>query len=304
MTRILITGACGFIGGSLLQHLQSQGYDVAGIDVRAASLVRQCDVSDAEQFRKHLDALQPDIIVHCAARKNLPDCEDNKVAAFCSNTLSTEILAQFSKETNAKIVYLSSDVVFDGVDGHYQPDDLSQPINWYGKLKAFSEVILRTVPNVAVCRTALVIGHMNNTYRHLLSEELQNEVLINQTLLPQYIYHRLQQSMPVRLPETIISNATPVNLLCDMITRIIETDATGIFHATGPDALSRYETAELIADTFGLDKALISKDDGNISPLRPRNISMNAQQAFERLDIDIEKWRLAAYLADKSLYEL
>jgi dTDP-4-dehydrorhamnose reductase len=190
------------------------------------------------------------------------------------------------------------------VDGHYKPDDPLKPINWYGKLKAFSEVILRMAPNVAVCRTALVIGHMNNTYRHLLSKELQNEVLVNQTLLPQYIYHRLKQGMTVRLPETIISNATPVDLLCEMVTRIIEADAIGIFHTTGPDALSRYETAKLIADTFGLDKTLISKDDSNISPLRPRNISMDVHETFEKLGIDIEKWRLKKYLADRSLYEL
>lgn len=297
-----ITGANGFVGRNLAKRLSTDGHTVHRVDIVASDTVQACDVSDPTQLMQSLKACKPDVIVHCAARKNLSDCEENKLASFVSNSLSTEIIAEYARRTQAKVVYLSSDVIFNGQRGNYRPEDPIHPINWYGKTKAFSETILQTVDNVAICRTALVIGKLSNEYKQLLQVELSNEVLVNQTLLPQYIYERLRTGQTVRLPRAIISNPTPVELLCDMVVKIIEQDARGTFHATGPDALSRYETGLLIADVFRFDPQLVIEDDGNISLLRPHDISMDSEGTFKHLGIDIADWRLADYLADRELY--
>jgi dTDP-4-dehydrorhamnose reductase len=301
--RILVTGASGFVGSSLMRHLTGLGYEVMGIDTTYKGQIVACDVSNESEFSLLLGRIKPDIIVHCAARKNLPDCEENKAAAFATNSLSTETIAAYAKEAHAKVIYLSSDVVFDGQQGNYVPTDSMRPINWYGKTKTFSEIILRTVDNVAICRTALVIGELNDEYQELLNTELKNDVLINQTLLPQYVYRRLRDSKTVRLPATIISNPTPVELLCEIISRIIEQDARGVFHATGPDALSRRDTGLLIAKIFDFDEQLVIEDDANISSLRPCDISMNSSETFKQLAIDPTAWQLSNYLANRGLYE-
>ena len=303
LKRILVTGASGFVGSGLMRHLQGLGYEVTGIDITDKGQIIACDVSNESEFSLLLGRTKPDVIVHCAARKNLPDCEENKAAAFAANSLSTETITAYARESNAKVVYLSSDVVFDDQQGNYVPTDAVRPINWYGKTKSFSEIILRTVDNVAICRTALVIGQLNNEYQELLNNELGNDVLINQTLLPQYIYRRLHDAKTVRLPATIISNPTPVELLCEIISKIIEQDARGVYHATGPDALSRRDTGLLIAKIFGFDEQLVIEDDANISSLRPRDISMNSTETFTQLAIDPMAWQLSNYLANRGLYE-
>src|SRR5712671_4529877 len=98
------------------------------------------------------------------------------------------------------------------------------------KQKPFSEIILRSVPGALVCRTALITGSLSDTYKKILATELNNKVLVNQTLLPQYIYARLKSSYPVRLPSQIISNPTPVELLAAFVERGIALDAEGIVH--------------------------------------------------------------------------
>lgn len=300
--KIVVTGGKGFIGSSIVSYLVDKGHYVTSIDINCGENVILCDVSDEHALAKLLINEKPEIIIHCAAIKNLPVCEKDRAKSLLTNVLSTEVIASYAASHNAKIVYLSSDVVFNGEKGNYTPSEDTNPINWYGNTKVFSEHIVRDVPRSAICRTALVIGALNETYKIELAKELKMDLLVNQTLLPQYIYHRLKNNMALRMPTGIISNPTPIELLCDMVGRIIDKDARGIFHTTGPDAISRYETADLIARLFDLDKRLIVKDDENISPLRPKNVSMDSRATFEKLDIDTEDWRLAKYLVKVDLY--
>jgi len=308
-SRLLITGAAGFIGGNLFSHFTSESYDTYGLDINTTisspiynERLTQCDVSKPAELAATLLRLKPSVIIHCAAIKNLPACEDDKIQAFAVNTLSTESICDYAKHSGAKVVYLSSDVVFDGKVGNYFPGDKLNPINWYGKTKAFSETILASLPNAAICRTALVIGSLNKEYSKLLASELDQPLLVNQTLLPQYIYRRLGRGLAVHLPTSIISNPTPVELLCEIVEAVIKSDASGVFHTTGPDAIARYDTGLLVAKLFGFDQSLVVADDANISPLRPRNISMNTDDSFRQLGIDPKKWSLAEYLSRQELY--
>lgn len=305
---ILITGAAGFIGSSLANHLSQSGFNVVRLDNRSTAAdatnnkLVDCDVSSPTALLDVLESVQPKVIIHCAALKNLPSCEDDKIKAFATNTLSTEVIGNFAKRTTTKVVYLSSDVIFDGIEGNYRREDNLRPINWYGKTKAFSESILATVPGAVICRTALVIGSLNSEYKNLLATELTQSVLVNQTLLPQYVYQKLKNEEIVRMPASIISNPTPVELLCQIVERVITKDVEGIFHATGPDKISRFDMARLIASLFGFNNSLIVADETNISALRPRNISMYVDDTFDQLGIATADWRLDDYLSRKELY--
>lgn len=305
--KILITGANGFIGSNLTTAFTAKDYLVLGLDNKrnesAEYKVEQCDVTNMKALNQTLDGFRPEIIIHCAAIKNLPECEENKEKSLINNVLSTEYLTNYAQKTKAKLIYISSDVVFDGERGNYSEDDIVNPINWYGKTKVFSETIVKSLPNSAICRTALVIGRLPVNYKKILKSEIENEVLVNQTVLPQYIYHRLKGGKKVTLPSIIISNPTPVDLLCAFITRIAAEDANGIFHTAGPDSISRFEVGELIGKIFGCNINQVNENNDNISGLRPRNISLDTKRTFYLLHINPDEWRLKDYLSQCDLYE-
>ena len=301
---VLITGARGFIGSALKLHLQKFGLNVVGMDLVSGEQKNfvACDVSDSEALAHTLAALRPTIIIHCAAMKGLPTCEADKPKSFATNVLSTEVIVEYAKQHDAKLIYISSDVVFDGKRGNYAPDDKPQPINWYGKTKAFSELLVSGVPRSTICRTALVIGQLDVQYKQLLDAELKGDLLVNQTLFPQYVHEQLRQGKPVHLSERIISNPTPIELLCWAIDTVITGDVSGVLHTSGPDSMSRFELGCIIADHVGADRSLLIADEGATSTLRPQNISLDTVTSFERLRIDPAAWHITDYLARKELY--
>lgn len=300
--KVLITGGSGFIGSFLASFLEQKKYTVWGVDVNKGrdSIV---DVSDFTQMEEIIKCVRPNVVIHCAARKNLPDCEEHKLETFMTNVLSTEHIARLSQIYKYKIIYISSDVVFDGNKGNYGIHDEVNPINWYGKTKAFSEIILRGTLDYAICRTALVIGKLNSEYKKLLEHEVKESILVNQTLLPQFIYRRLKNNLPIELPTIYLSNPTPVELLAIFVLKIIQGNHQGIYHTCGTDAISRFDFAKTIAEIFGFEQGLIKMNDDMISPIRPKDISMNVKDSFEKLKIDMEEWKLTNYLNKRELYE-
>ncbi len=306
--KILITGSAGFIGSYLFSYLTRRKFEVRGIDIKksGSNLEKNIiyDISDKKLLDRQLEIFNPDVIIHCAAIKSLTVCEEKKEEALKSNVLSTGYIANYASTHPVKVIYISSDVVFNGDCGDYLERDNVDPINWYGKTKAFSEIIVRRLPNFAICRTALVIGNLTAEYKEILRNELNNDVLVNQTLLPQYIYHRFKRRSDVVLPSKVISNPTPIDLLSYFILKIIQKDATGIFHTVGPNSVSRYEVAKIIADIFKFDSKHLKEDNINISPLRPRNISLNSEITYRILGINSERWQLKDYLLNKKLYKL
>ncbi len=306
--KILITGSAGFIGSYLFSYLISRKFEVEGIDIKKSrsDLDKNVtfDLSDKKLLNRQLEVFNPDVIIHCAAIKSLPVCEERKEEVLKSNVLSTEHIANYALTHPVKVIYISSDVVFNGGGGNYLESDNVNPINWYGKTKAFSEIIVKRLSNFAICRTALVIGNLTAEYKEILRNELNNDVLVNQTLLPQYIYQRFKRGDDITLPSKVISNPTPIDLLSCFILKVIQKDAIGIFHTIGPDSVSRYEVAKMIADIFKFDLKHLKEDNTNISPLRPRNISLNSEISYRTLGINAEKWRLKDYLSDRRLYKL
>lgn len=300
--KVLVTGGSGFIGSHLTSFLEQQGYIVFSVDVNNGK-DGVVDVSDFSQIHDMIKCVRPNVVIHCAARKNLPDCEECKSETFLTNVLSTEHIANLSQLYNYKIIYISSDVVFDGKKGNYKLQDEVNPINWYGKTKAFSEIILRGTLDYAICRTALVIGCLNKAYKKLLEDEKKEPVLVNQTLLPQFIYERLGNNLTVELPSIYLSNPTPIELLSLFILKIIEQDQVGTYHTCGVDAVSRFEFANIIATLFKFNPNLIKLDNTMISPLRPKDITMNVKDSFDKLKIKMDDWKLINYLKRRELYE-
>lgn len=298
MCDVLITGAAGFVGAHLSQDLVERGFAVRCVDLDPRDdRSDRIDVGDADRFAACLDRRRPRIVVHAAAVKSLAACERDKATALRVNLLATEVVRDYAARRRAKVVYLSSDVVFDGRTGNYGERSPPEPINWYGRTKRGSELLLGALPGAAVCRTALVIGRLGPVQQAILQRERCLPAPDSQSILPQFILDRLQRGLETRLSSQYVSNPTPLELLALCIRRVIERDAHGIFHTAGSESVSRKQLGEQVAAVTGHTPKLIVEDHApGADALRPWNLSLDTEQTYRALDIDPEPWRLSAVL--------
>ncbi len=295
--RIFITGSAGLIGSHLYFSLTEDGHSVYGIDIVSTQSVDSVvDISTKGELESKLEEIRPDVIVHAAAIKSLIECENNKQKSWDVNVQSTAQIVQFAKRNKTHVVYISSDLVFDGKTGNYKEGDLPNPINWYGVTKYHSELLIKEIDNYAICRTALVVGNLIEKNNPQLIKELSLGVLNNQSFLPSYVINRLKQKNNVLLPNTVISSPTHLVLLAKGVSSIIKDSLTGIYHLTGSESISRYKFALRIAGLFNLDVSLVGVDESNIINIRPKNLGMNVIATYRRLGISLSDWNIDALI--------
>ncbi|MEA3254649.1 MAG: sugar nucleotide-binding protein [Candidatus Altiarchaeota archaeon] len=121
--KILLTGAGGLLGTSILN---SCGYDI---------YPTRLDIRNREGVGKLVKEISPDVIIHTAALTNVDYCETHKKEAWDVNVRGTRNIAEASRLVNSKMVYISTDYVFDGEQGTYLEYDRPNPINYYGETK-------------------------------------------------------------------------------------------------------------------------------------------------------------------------
>ena len=238
--RIIVTGASGFIGRCFLDIFP--GETVVGTCFsRPGPNLSKIDLRDRAAVEEFVTEFRPDVVVHCAARPTVDWCEHHPEEARSLNVSATEALADACARINAKLVFLSTDYVFDGVGGPYNEDDRTNPINVYGGLKLEAEEAMeRRLENCLIIRTTNVYGF-----------DLQSKNFV-MGILP-----RLARGERVPVAVDQFGNPTLVHDLCSTVRRLVAARATGIFHVVGPDWMNRVEWAREVATVFDLDPELV-----------------------------------------------
>ena len=238
-----MTGAGGFVGSFACERL-GHNHSVSGTGRKEGEHIDYvADITDAMAVEKMIKDASPDVVVHCAKiDKSVDYCEEKKDECYKVNTLGTMNLVD-SVSRNApdcKFIFLSTDYVYDGMRGGYTEKDPVNPVDYYGVSKLMAENYVAKLSDHLILRTTVVFGwHPRgaNFFMQLLGRQEKKE------------------SMLVPLDQE--SNPTYVHLLTDVIERGIEKGLKGVYIATGPEALTRYDFALKIADKMGFDKELI-----------------------------------------------
>ena len=224
--RILITGAQGQLGHALQQALS--GEDLIPKDLPEFDLTQ----SNSES---QIVAARPSVILHVGAYTNVDRAEREPDRALAVNALGTTFVARAAATLNARLIYLSTDYVFDGTKTTpYREEDVPHPINVYGQSKREGEIAALTAcSNTLVVRTAWLYGHAGNnfvkTMMRLASEKPFLEVVGDQRGCP--------------------TNADDLALaLNDLLT----SDLRGICHVTNTGDCTWHEFAEAIVSLMGL----------------------------------------------------
>ena len=230
--KYLVTGYNGQLGYDIVRELKKRG--VADSLIFPTD-VADMDITDKDAVMEKVTSIKPDVIFHNAAWTNVDGAEDNKELCEKVNYLGTKNMVDAAKSVGAKIVYISTDYVFDGTkEGMYEVDDKANPLSVYGETKYQGEEAVRNYDKHFIVRISWVFGiNGKNFIRTMLKlSESRNELNV--------------VSDQVGSPTYTVDLA---RLLVDMV----ETDKYGTYHANNEGFCNWAEFAKYIFDSSNID---------------------------------------------------
>jgi len=147
---VLLLGGSGKLGIKLSKELSNKNITFYNPDSK------ECNITDYNNLEKYIIKTSPDIILHSAGFVDTKGCEEDRQKCLDVNVLSTYYLAKICRKNNIRLVYISSEYVFNGADEEYTPNSSLNPISVYGLSKASSEFIVKTLKNYLIIRSPFV----------------------------------------------------------------------------------------------------------------------------------------------------
>ena len=243
---IFCTGATGLIGYNFVLAAAGAGHRVVAVcgknslpNIAGAESLR-LDLTDSAALQRAVLDVFPDAIVNCAAIASPADVDKNPELAEKLNARMPEVLAQLANHIGARLIHLSTDMVFDGSAAPYANTDVPMPATLYGTTKLMAEkfVLKAAAPVSVVLRLSHVSGNSLTTRRSL------HEKLLRAWASGQKARCRTDE---IKCPLS-------ASVLADLLLEIcLRPKLSGVYHYAGASALSRYEMAARIAAHFGLD---------------------------------------------------
>lgn len=251
--RILITGSNGLLGQKLVAALR----DDADVQLIATSRgadrtpqplgdrYRAMDITVQAEVDRVFDEVRPDAVIHGAAMTNVDACETDPEACALQNITATKHLVQAAKRHGSHFILLSTDFIFDGLNGPYKEDDAPAPLSIYGNSKLEGERIVKSagLRKWSIARTIIVYGVAPGLSR-------SNVVL--------WAKSALEKGQPIKVVDDQWRMPTLAEDLADGCIRVAKQGATGIYHLCGPDGMSILELVQRVGAYFDLDTSVVT----------------------------------------------
>lgn len=272
--RMLITGVSGLLGNNLAYYFKNK-YEILGLycshPVSMAGIqTKKCDLSHSNSTKDVIEKFSPLIIIHCASLTNVDQCESDPELTNKINVISTKNIIEIISDNDVKLIYISTDSVYDGVGGNFSENDNINPLNCYGRSKYEGELEVLRKKGSVILRT------------NLFGWNIQEKKSLGEWILDELKSGRKIQGFKDASFSTIYTLE-----LARAIDMVIQGQLSGIYNCGGADSCSKYDFAMKIADRFGLDKGLIapiSIDDFSFKAKRGKNLSLNVDKLQKALD--------------------
>ena len=270
-TEILGTGLDGLVGSRLVELLSLQ-FDFVNLSRKSGT-----DITNSEVVMERFKSCSSHIILHLAAKTDVDGCEDDKSLgedgeAWRVNVEGTQNIVTAAQKTGKKIIFISTDFVFDGTKNFFLENDNPNPVNWYGetKLQAEEAILKADLPSIIIRIASPYMSQDSSKkdFVHRIISLLQRgekiSAVTDHTFTPTYI-DDIAQALPL----------------------FIGKDLNGIYHLAGSQILSPFDAAILIAQQFGLNKNLISETTRmefftkRDRAFRPRNLALKSDKIAE-----------------------
>ena len=244
-SKLLVLGGSGLVGSSFINTSKTDydiifSYNTNKIKIPNTQSF-QIDLLDDNKIEKIIENYNPDVVIHTIAHSSVDLCETDHNVADILHVDMTKKIANTCASINSKLIFLSTDAVFEGqLNKKYCENDIPNPINYYGKTKLEAEkIVLNASINNVVLRTSVIYGfHKKSRFTN-------------------WILDYLKDGKSVDPFSDQFNTPTLIDDLVQVILKIIDKDISGLYHATGKTCLNRYQFAILLAEKFSYDPSLI-----------------------------------------------
>jgi len=279
--KVFVLGAKGMLGSDVMQAAEVAGHEVRGFGHL------ELDITDPEQLRSRFELDRPDAVINCAAWTDVDGAEDDPEGALLVNGTGAGNVSAAAAAIGARVVYVSSDYVFDGEKGSdYVESDQTNPISVYGRTKLAGEIATAQANRRSyIVRSSWLFGingpNFVNTMIRLGENQGQVLVVHDQVGSPTYTWH-----------------------LAYGLVRLLDSDAFGVHHMAAGGSCSWYEFAKEIFKLSDMEVVTLSATTemfGRKAPRPPHSALVSGVQHA----IELPSWQdgLASYLAQRKSLE-
>lgn len=270
MTKYLITGGNGQLGTDIILELEARkikSYYAPNIDI--------LDITNKENVDDVISKYKPNIILHCAAYTNVDKAEDEKDLCYNINVNGTKNIIEASKKINSKLIYISTDYVFDGSkEGYYETYDKGNPINYYGKTKYLGELEVLKYIKSFVVRVSWLYGINGNNFVKTMLKLAEN-------------------NNKLRIINDQFGSPTYTPDLAKFLLDISNTDKYGIYHATNSGITNWYEFAQTIfkLNNINIELEPITTKEYKTNAKRPLNSKLSKKSIIDNNFNLLPEWQ-------------
>lgn len=279
--KILITGIYSRLGRRLKETLLKKNLTPIGIErIKKEKSVFQADITELSQLLPIFEKEKPEIVIHAAAMTDVDGCEIEKDAAWKINVLGTENVAKAAQIGKARMIYISTDYVFDGNSGPYSEDANPNPINHYGLTKLEGEKRAQKF-----CEDALIL-------RTCVPYDWNDHAAPNFLM---WLVEKLKKNEKLKIAQDQFNTPTFIPHLAECIADFCQKNTKGVVHCSGKEFISRYDFAKKVCSIFGCSPLLIepclSSELKQIAqrPLKAGLIVEKAEQILEKKMLPLEE---------------
>lgn len=271
--KYLITGGTGQLGYDIVKELISRGK----LEYIAPT-TKEMNITNKDEVEKVILDYKPNVIFHCAAYTAVDKAEEDRENCYNVNVNGTKNIVEVAKKINAKVVYISTDYVFDGTKKtEYETEDITNPINYYGYTKLLGEKEVQQLNNYLIVRISWAFGENGKNFVKTMLNLAETKTELS-------------------IVSDQIGSPTYTKDLSKLLLDMIENNKKGLFFATNEDFCSWYEFAEYIFKINNINIKLnkvLTKDYKTLAK-RPLNSKLSKNKLDEEGLTRLPSWQDAA----------
>ena len=298
MKKVLLTGANGLLGQKLVYALKSRNdIELLATGIGQNRLIDQLnysfqplDITNKSEVNQTVEKFSPHVIINCAAMTNVDACELNQKKCWDINVNGVKYLTNAISKLGSHFIHLSTDFVFDGEDGPYDENDTPNPLHYYAKSKLESEKIVKeNCSNWSIARTIIIYGITDNMSRSNLVLWAKGEI---------------EKGNSINVVNDQYRSPTLAEDLATGCISIMDKNACGLFHLSGPTTYSILEMVYMVADFYNLDKSMInpvSSQSLNQPAKRPLVTGFDISKAKKELNFNPVDFLAGIEIVDRQI---